>query len=283
MNNIDNDLDNEVDNKKTSEKKYFLVYHTVFILDENIKWLEEYLIYYIHLGFEHFYLYDNTGSIGCDSSTPQRNKYGFKIVKDENNILLFNNILKKYEKYITYIKWQPLDKSGRIIYGQPESIIHFKNNYAQYSEYCAFMDLDEFLYSENNINLKDYLIKKREEGIKCIQLYQKKFKDRHAIKEKLVSQCYECLVIPYRKDNGIKNIIETKSLGGCSNKGGGIHNLYCSGKKQFANPDELRFNHYNVSHKQVFFINRRFGTTHNIHKPDYTLDDGMKKFKHLFD
>jgi hypothetical protein len=273
----------DLDNKKPSGKKYFLVYHTIFILNENIKWLEEYLIYYIHLGFEHFYLYDNTGSIGCCGSTPTKNKYGFEIVENEHNISLFNNILKKYETYITYIKWQPLDKSGRIIYGQPESIYHFKTNYAKYSEYCAFMDLDEFLYSENDINLKDYLIKKREEGINCVQLYQKKFKDRHNIKESRITYCYDCLVIPYRKDYGIKNIIETKYLSGCSNKGGGIHNLYCSGKKQFANPNDLRFNHYNISHKQVNFINKMFKKNYDIHNPEYTIDNGMKKFKYLFD
>ena len=48
--------------------KHFLVFQTVFILSENIKWVEEFLIYYINLGFTQFYLYDNTSSIGIYSS-----------------------------------------------------------------------------------------------------------------------------------------------------------------------------------------------------------------------
>ena len=35
----------------------YLSIHTVFILNENINWLEEFIIYHLHLGVSHFYLY----------------------------------------------------------------------------------------------------------------------------------------------------------------------------------------------------------------------------------
>ena len=57
-------------------KKYYLAFHTVFILNENIKWLDEFIYYYIYLGFNHFYLYDNTGTIGGkDNFHSGSNKY----------------------------------------------------------------------------------------------------------------------------------------------------------------------------------------------------------------
>ena len=65
--------------------KYFLTFYTVFILNKNIKWLEEFLIYYINIiGIQHFYLYDNNKSTGGDG-TNNLNKYGFSINTENNN------------------------------------------------------------------------------------------------------------------------------------------------------------------------------------------------------
>ena len=88
--------------------KHYLAFHTVFILNENIKWLEEFIIYYKHIGFEHFYLYDNEGSNGGDG-TQTHNKYNFPITTTSTlqNQLDLQNILQKYNDCITYIKWQP--------------------------------------------------------------------------------------------------------------------------------------------------------------------------------
>ena len=264
-------------------KKYFLTFHTIFLPDENIKWLEEFLKYYIHIGFEQFYLYDNTGSIGRNGSTATKNKYGYKIIQDPCNELILNNILKKYEKYITYIKWQPKNEKGQIIYGQELSIKHYKDNYGQDTVFCAFMDLDEFLFSEKNINIREYLKSQIDRNISCIQLYQKKFKERHDIKTNLITQNYECINpinLPYRKDYGIKNIVLVDKFdGGCPLNGGGIHNIYVSGKKEFADPTILRFNHYNVNKKQLWFINKKYHTELTS-LPD--IDDSMKRYADIF-
>ena len=88
--------------------KHYLSFHTVFILNENIKWLEEFIIYYKHIGFDHFYLYDNEGSNGGDG-TKTHNKYNFPITttSTKKNHIDLQKILTKYSDYITYIKWQP--------------------------------------------------------------------------------------------------------------------------------------------------------------------------------
>lgn len=98
--------------------KYFLSFHTIFLINENIRWLEEFLLYYIKLGFEQFYLYNNDGSVGRNGSTSHINKYGFSITSadDAHNVILFNEIVTKYKTYITLIEWQPKDKDGNICY-----------------------------------------------------------------------------------------------------------------------------------------------------------------------
>ena len=60
--------------------KYFLSFHTIFIMNENIDWIEEFLKYHLAIGFEHFYLYDNEGSVGRNGSTETHNKYGFDLL-----------------------------------------------------------------------------------------------------------------------------------------------------------------------------------------------------------
>ena len=141
------------------------------------------------------------------------------------------------------------------------------------------MDMDEFLFSEKNINIIDYLKIKIKENISCIQLYQKKFKDRHEIKTKLITQNYECINLPYKKNYGIKNIVVLDKMDGVPMNGGGIHNIFVSGKKQFIDPTLLRFNHYNTNPKQIWFINKIYCTELSS---TTDIDDDMKKYKHIF-
>jgi len=65
-------------------------------LNENIKWLEEFLIYYINIiGIEHFYLYNNNKSTGGYGSEKE-NKYEFSINTNNNDedIKIFEDIKK---------------------------------------------------------------------------------------------------------------------------------------------------------------------------------------------
>jgi hypothetical protein len=98
---------------------------SVLIIKENIPFLREWIIYHINLGFDKIYLYDNTGSIGIDGSTTNNNKYNFNFneiinLNDSRLEQELNNIINDFKDYIVYLKWQPKDDKGNIIYGQPE-------------------------------------------------------------------------------------------------------------------------------------------------------------------
>jgi hypothetical protein len=256
-------------------KKYYLSFHTVFILNENIKWLEEFLIYYINIiGIEQFYLYDNDKSDGGDGDK-EYNKYGFKINTDnsENDILLFNNLKTKYKKYITHIKWQPKNDKGDIIYGQEESIKHFINNYSKDNTWTLFLDLDEFIYSHNNIILKEYLLK-LDDNISCIKICQKKFIDRFLSDKFYITQDFNCInqIFNWSPKNIVKcdDFINTNT----------IHDFIVKNKSYNENPNILRFNHYNVNNKQLLWMANFYNSSIPFTLNSY--DNGMEKYNYLF-
>tara|TARA_Y100000389_G_scaffold90956_1_gene87557 strand:+ start:10451 stop:11299 length:849 start_codon:yes stop_codon:yes gene_type:complete len=281
------------------EKKYFLVFHTIFLPYENVIWLEEFLIYYINLGFEHFYLYDNTGSIGRNGSSSSKTKYGFKIQKDnEDYAKMFDNLLCKYREYITHVIWQPLDNKGNITYNPFQGITHFKENYSLEAEYCAFMDIDEFLFSELDINIKNYILEKEKVGVTRIILHQKKFKDRHYCNCSLITQNFECFDLPYKTNGWIQGHKSIIKLDEIKHIGKDFHSIYTNGKEIFADPKYLRFNHYNLNKRTINHINKTcktnfeaniFESEQNMIEPkkneiyQYVIDDSMKRYKFLFD
>ena len=259
--------------------KHYLSLHTVFILNENIKWLEEFIIYYKHIGFDHFYLYDNEGSSGGDG-TPTHNKYNFPITTTSTlqNQLDLQNILSKYNDCITYIKWQP-KHNDIIIYGQTESINDCLAKYGSDNEWIAFFDLDEFIYSSTceNFNLSNYL-NSLDTTISCVKLSQKKFLDRFLSTERCITQEFKCI-----SENTIdttnwapKNIVRCKDVVYVSY----IHDIIV--KKETYTPDIhiLRFNHYNFNKKQSAWMKGYYKR-----ESEFILDSedsGMKQYAHLF-
>lgn len=247
---------------------YFLTLHTVFILNENIAWLEEYIQYYINLGVEHFYFYDNSGS----ATTKKRNKYGFEIVENID-VDINTTILEKYKTFITYIVWQPKNSRGEIIYGQIESVKDCLKRYGATSEWIAFLDLDEFIFSEKNINLVDYL--KNVKDISCIKLTQKKFLDRHLTNKKLITQEFSCIDnFKIGTEWAPKNIVKPRDFKSAKN----IHTMFFKKKILVPSSDLLRFNHYNVNEKQFRFIKSFYGKNLTLNG----LDEGMKRYESLF-
>jgi len=259
--------------------KYYLSFHTIFILDENIKWLEEFIIYHLHLGFEHFYLYDNEKTTGGDG-TQTENKYGFKIdvINNDSNQKILNNIINKYNKLqprITYIKWQPRNEKNEIIYGQPDGIRHFIKNYGFETEWVAFLDLDEFIFSQDNINLIKHL-KNLPSKISCIKITQKKFKDRFLIKNKYITQDYDCINKEIGFEWAPKNIIRTDDFIDIQN----IHTINVKNEILYEKSNILRFNHYNVNNKQLEWMKQFYNSENNYYLD--AKDDGMKIYNHLF-
>src|SRR5262249_34018701 len=120
--------------------------HTVFLARENIAYIKEWIIYHALLGVQHFYLYDNTGSIGCDGSNSPTNKYGIdffertKPLTDADVADQLDRIIADVSVDITLIRWQPRDGQGRIYYGYNESVHHCIRTYGQQTEWMAFID-----------------------------------------------------------------------------------------------------------------------------------------------
>jgi hypothetical protein len=253
-----------------------IAFHTVFILNENIKWIEEFIIYYINLGISKFYLYHNESSMGGDGTTSQ-NKYGFDISTtsstEELNIL--NNILDKYREYIVYILWQPKNENNQIVYGQVDSIDDCIKKYGNLHEWICFLDLDEFIFSENNINLVNYL-NNLDKSISNVILIQKKFLDRFLSSERYITQEFQCIDKKIGIEWAPKNIIRCKDYISSLN----IHCINTKNTTIIANIDDLRFNHYNINDKQLKWMSNFYKT--EIPFKINSIDDGMKRYKYLF-
>ena len=148
--------------KFDSDSKPKIAIQTVFILKENLPFLEEWIVYHKKIGVDKFYLYDNTGS-----KYKKNGKYLNKRLIDYNKIIKLNdreveiemNKLKKKYPEIVHIKWQPIDKNNNITYGQIDAIKDYIKKYGSECDYTAYTDLDVFIYLKNGESLKDYIVK----------------------------------------------------------------------------------------------------------------------------
>ena len=258
-------------------KKYFLSFHTIFILNENIQWLEEFLIYYKHIGFDHFYLYDNEGSTGGANNTAKQSRWGYEAstINSEEDKAKLAKVMNKYGDMITYVKWQPKNEQGEITYGQVEGLRHFIQTYGHETTWIAFMDLDEFLFSPSNIDIIQYF-KALPQTVSNVRLSLKIFADRHEILGPYCTQDFRCIEgVSMTYSTGCKNIVRTDDFITTYN----IHNTF-EFKQESIDVDKnmLRFNHYNGNSKQLKCLK-------DIFKVDVVLssmDTSMSRYANLY-
>lgn len=267
-----------------SKNKTTYAIHTVFILKENILFLEEWIKYHIHIGFDNFYLYDNTGSKYQDIHNGdiiemnKTNKYGInydKYIDDEQIEKKFKDILNKYKNNIIYIKWQPKNENGEIEYGYGKSINHYIKKYKKDNEWTAFIDMDEFIYMKNRESIKDFINEKK--NYNKIIMNMKNFDDRFLHVNKSIfdidnSIKHQDIFIGW----GNKNICRNSDLAHPNSDS--MHNIKVNNEKQYnsKNIDEIRFNHYNVNKKKLEWMKGYFKNNFEIEK-----DNSMKKFKNI--
>ena len=262
-------------------KKHFLAFHTVFNVHENVQWLEEFLIYYINLGFTQFYLYDNTKSQGRNESRfpgwvnykiNGLNKYGFKITKKP--LHLIEDIKQKYKDYITYVNWEPLDGENKVWYGYNKSVAHLIDNFSNEIEWCAFFDLDEFIFSPQNNNLINLL--KTTNNTHSIILRQKKFLDRHLSSNRYITQEFKTINNPPVDFKAHKHIIKVSTYKGIKN----MHTFLNKNSIRI-NPEQWRFNHYNSNALLIEWMNKKF----NLYWDKWYNgeDTSMERYSYLFE
>jgi hypothetical protein len=145
---------------------------TVYLPQENVLFLEDWLKYHISIGINHFFMYDNTGSTfrypdknyETNLLYDSKNKYGQIIDMPIDQALeIEEKIFSKYP--VTKTIWQPL-VDGKIQYNQMEACADFalKVN----SGLCAFIDIDEFIV--------------KNEEFRESRILQKKYHDRWSYK-----------------------------------------------------------------------------------------------------
>jgi len=138
---------------------------TVYLPQENVTFLEDWLKYHLSIGIDHFFMYDNTGSTfrypdkkyETNLVYDSKNKYGRKIDMPLDQALeMEEKIFKKYP--VTKTIWQPM-VNGKIGYQQMDACLDFASKVT--SGLCAFIDIDEFIvkkekFRESRILQKRY-------------------------------------------------------------------------------------------------------------------------------
>ena len=281
------ELFNEIksnEHKITTINNFKLGIQTVLLLKENLPFLREWIIYHLHIGFDKILLYDNTGSMGHEG-TKEVNKYAFPfntiINMDENLVNSeLQSILNDFKDNVIYLKWQPKNENGDIIYGQDLAIKHYIENYKDIVDYTAYIDIDEFIVSLKNINVKEYIYDLSKNDITKIVINQKKYIDRFCNKSS-VNIVDITNTIENIDTNGwaSKNIIKNSSLN-IDNKIE-THNIGINNGKSFYAPDDiLRFNHYNVNKKQIEWMKGFY----NKNTPDdftYGNDNSLSRYSNI--
>jgi hypothetical protein len=274
-------LQKEYFNSNNINHQFKLAIQAVLIIKENIPFLREWIIYHINLGVDKIYLYDNTGTIGVDGSDKNKNKYDIKfselinLTDDEVNKEL-QNILNDYKDNVVYIRWDPRDKDNNIIYGQNISIIDYIKKYGSENDYTCFIDTDEFIFSKNNLDLKQYIIENEADKF---DLIQKKFIDRFCSKNKKIIEMTECIENINTDGWAIKSIIKNNKII-ISSPNIHIHDIYITTNNvKKINMDDFRFNHYNVNNKQIEWMKGFFNKT-NL---DKGTDASLLKYKNIID
>ena len=228
--------------------------HTVFILRENILFLEEWIKYHILLGFNKFYLYDNskvTKSGGCHIKKKCFNpgivnkyniNYNELVNIDETQM---NDYLKKLcDKYscIKIIEWSPSDKKGNILFKQLQANKHCLNIMKNDNiDWCANIDMDEYIVLRKCNNISDY-IKSLHPDVKNVIMGQIRFETRFYNLNKLVTGITNSEIKKAPRHISNKNIYNVNCI-----KDLQIHTVSLSHGKQIApSRKEICFNHYKL-------------------------------------
>lgn len=256
--------------------------HTIFVLRENILFMDEWVKYHLSIGFDKIFLYDNSKSIGIDGGNAKINKYQISFhhltqnISDEELRVLFSAFLKKYSDQVVYLNWEPKDKIGNIVYRQVDGINHYIKNYGELSQWTAFIDIDEFIFSSLNIKI---LIKRfQSAGAGGIIMFQKKFDSRFNHLDRPTTEIIDCIDGIDTKMWGRKSIIRNKCFDIDNTEFWNVHHLPLKNCKiGTANFEILRFNHYNVSNVLLKWMKQFYNTT-----SDFTLNGKCKDLKEIF-
>lgn len=225
--------------------------HTVFILKENILFLEQWIDYHLSIGFDHFYLYDNSRVQRGGGYHPRHkyfnpgkvNKYKVdyeKLVQmsQEQMDRHIQYLIHKY-KCIDIIEWSPTDKDGIVLHNQDQAHGHCLKRLKEYKiDWCANIDMDEYIVTAD---IKNY-ISSLPNNISNIKIGQVRFESRFANMDKLVVEIQQADKEELPRSHSNKNIYKVSDTTNTT-----VH--HWTGKNiQYLPPvSEIWFNHYKLS------------------------------------
>ena len=235
--------------------------HSVFIAKENILFLEEWIKYHQLIGVTDFYLYDNSKVnkiVGWDERNKdkiifgKRNKYNIdygKLVK-MNNDQVAEHLKKLCDKYkcVNIIEWSPRDEEGNILHKQKEGHMHCLERLKKDKiDWCAIIDIDEFIVLKNNNNLQDYALS-LSDNIKAIQLHQKRFETRFKNLDKLIIDIKKCIDKNFCKE-AVKHFFNVENTEHITVHSIRINNEY---KVHTDESKNIWFNHYKINNNDNY-------------------------------
>ena len=245
---------------------YFAI-HTVFILKENILFLEQWIHYHILLGFDKFYLYDNSKvriSSGChpkhECFVPGKtNKYNVnydELITDAKANKLLNKILLKYKDNVRVIEWSPLDCNNVVLHNQVQAHNHCLEQLKRDKiGWCAVIDMDEYIVVTKFDNIKQY-VTSLDPLISNIKLGQRRFETRFSNTDKLIIDITKAESKQLPRTHSNKNLFRvnrTKSLT--------VHDWMGRGKQFSPDVGDILFNHYKLTFENA----NEFVHIDNIH------------------
>ena len=249
-----------------------LAIHTVFILKENILFLEEWIDYHMALGFNRFYLYDNSKVEipGCSKRTPdekrhlvngkQINKYGTNYNKIVNmtNAEMNNFVKRLLDKYkcIKIIDWSPRDRNNKITYEQVKAHNHCLRLLKKDGiDWCASIDMDEYIVIRNYDNIETYLrllsnqaSTRQRRTLANVALGQIRFDSRFNNLGKAVTSIEKSELRLHPRGSSNKNIFRVKATYSIN-----VHGWKGLGRGTVTYKPavtEICFNHYKLDHRR---------------------------------
>ncbi len=256
--------------------RWRLALMTVFLPRENLFFLDEWLRYHLAIGFEHFFLYDNSGSRFLDNGNSleitARNKRGEDVYRllghwDDAAIAReLDRVLARFEQrgVVTRVRWQPRDAEGRITYGQTEACLDYVRRFRRASEWTSFTDLDEFVVPVRHPGMPNVLDELARRQVSYVRMPQRCFASRFddngqpAARVLDIAKCSDWLAPSFAPKALIRNdTLRTRWSGRFDS----IHSPAASGRSadRLTEPGLLRFNHYKFNQWELDWVAANLG------------------------
>lgn len=225
--------------------------HSVFILKENIAFMEEWIDYHLNVGLDRFFLYDNSKvqrSGGCHPNhkcfiAGKVNKYN---VDYDGMVKMTDNEMDEWvkalvDKYpmVDIVEWSPKGKDGVVLFDQEGAHNHCLARMKSAGvSWCANIDMDEFVVVRS---IHDY-VESLDPAVSIVCMSQVRFDSRFNNIGTPIVNTQRSEVETIRTDHSNKNLYRVKDTNTLS-----VHGWIGKGSVHRPELSEMCFNHYKMN------------------------------------